>query len=134
MTEKIIMDATDAVLGRLASHAAKQALLGKEIIITNCNDIIISGRKTSTIKEYEQSRARHSSSLKGPHFPKIPEKLVKRTIRGMLSYRQKRGSDALKRILCYNTVPPEYENSKKISLKNDPKLKSITLKKLSEKI
>ena len=36
MTEKLIIDANNAVMGRLASYVAKQAMLGKEIVIVNC--------------------------------------------------------------------------------------------------
>ena len=33
MNEQIVLDAKNTVLGRLASYAAKQALLGKKIIV-----------------------------------------------------------------------------------------------------
>jgi len=131
---KITIDATSGTLGRIASFAAKQALLGKDITIVNCNSALISGRKTSTIREYKQSRARRSSSLKGPHFPSIPEKLMRRTIRGMLPRQYARGTEALKKIRCYNTVPAEFEKVEKLSLKRDLKVKSISLKELHEKL
>jgi large subunit ribosomal protein L13 len=134
MTDKLIIDATNTQLGRLASHTAKQALLGKSLIIVNCNDAIISGRKSTIIDEYKQTRSRSSSSLKGPHFPKSPERIVKRTIRGMLSYKQTRGSQALKRILCYNTTPKEYEGSQTTNLKFPIATKTIKLKELSNVI
>ncbi len=40
-----IIDGKDAVLGRLASYAAKEALKGEEVIIVNCKEVIITGNK-----------------------------------------------------------------------------------------
>lgn len=85
---KIVIDATKATLGRLASYAAKQALLGKEVIIVNCNNAVITGDRRMIINEYKIQRQRGSSTLEGPYFPNIPEKLLKRTIRGMLRYKR----------------------------------------------
>ena len=132
--EKIIIDATNSPLGRLASFSAKQALLGRPIVIVNCNSAIISGRKSSIIGEYKIARARGGAILKGPNFPKNPERIIKRTIRGMLPYKKGRGRDALKKIICHNDTPKEYENMEKISLQEIFKIKTMTLKELSEKI
>jgi len=134
MENKIIIDAANTILGRLASYAAKQALFGKSIIIVNCNLAILSGSKSMVINQYKEERAKGSTSLKGPHFPKDPERLVKRTIRGMLSYKQERGRSAFKRIMCYNDVPAEYADSQKIALAKTLKFKTITLKELSQRI
>ena len=89
----IVIDGKNAILGRLASYVVKQALLGKEIAIVNCNEVVISGKPKSVIKEYQEKRQRGGSSLKGPFFPKSPERIVKRTVRGMLSYKQGRGRE-----------------------------------------
>ena len=42
-----IIDGTDATLGRLASYAAKQALQGEEIVVLNCEKVIITGKRKS---------------------------------------------------------------------------------------
>ena len=128
--EKIIIDAEDAPLGRVASYAAKQSLLGRSIIILNCNKAVVSGRRATTLSEYKQARARRSSSLKGPNFPRSPERIMKRTVRGMLSYTKRRGNAALKRIICHNESPAEYDESKKIKFPKILKAK-ITLRELS---
>ena len=39
----IVIDATDLLLGRFAGYAAKQALLGKEIRVINCEKAVVSG-------------------------------------------------------------------------------------------
>jgi len=132
--KEIIIDASNGILGRIASYAAKQAMLGKNVIIVNCNNALLTGRKRMVIEEYGIARRRGGTSLNGPHFPKHPERLFKRTVRGMLSYTQQRGLDALKRITCYNSVPKEYESTDKISLSRQTKSKTITLSELSKEI
>ncbi|MBU0761328.1 MAG: 50S ribosomal protein L13 [Nanoarchaeota archaeon] len=134
MTTKIIIDAAEGALGRIAGFAAKQSLLGKEVVIVNCNDAMITGSPRTTIAKYAQKRARGGSAQKGPYFPKSPERIMKRTVRGMLSYKQTRGRQALKRIICYNQTPSEFEDAEKISMKREIKVKAIKLKKLSEEL
>ena len=134
MIGKIVIDAANAPLGRVASFAAKKALLGNSVFIVNCNESIISGRKRSIIDEYKIARTRGGSSLRGPNFPRIPERIMKRTVRGMLDYTQGRGREAFKRILCYNGVPAEHVNAKKINLQKEFKDKTLTLKNLSNEI
>ena len=138
MTEEklheIVIDAKNAVLGRLASFAAKQALMRKKVIILNCAEAIVTGRRGSVIKEYRDIRKKGGSSLMGPFFPKNPERIVKRTIRGMLSYKQGRGEAALERIICYNHVPEKYQNAKKILAGKEKKTNTTKLGDLSREI
>lgn len=128
---EIVLDGKNIILGRLCSYAAKQALLGKNIVIVNCNDVILSGNKENIVGEYSRIRKLDTLNLRGPILPKVAEKIVKRTIRGMLSYKQARGYEAWKRVMCYNTVPAEYESSKKIVLKEfsseNKNVKTLTL-------
>ena len=132
--EKVVIDAGEGILGRIASYAAKQALLGKSVIIINCHNALITGRRRTSIREYGEIRRRGGASLKGPFFPKHSERLMKRTVRGMLNYQQARGLEAFKRILCYPNVPEEYKNSKKIIFKTDTKAKTMSLQDLSKEI
>jgi len=130
----IVIDANEGALGRVASLAAKKALLGYEVKVINCDKAIIIGRRRNIIEEYIIKRVRGGSSQKGPHFQKSPERLMKRTIRGMLSYKKGRGGDAFKRIMCYVGVPREFEKNKKIEAKKENPDKSITLNSLSKEI
>ena len=134
MAEKLIIDGKNAILGRLASYSAKQALLGKEVIILNCENVVVSGRARMIIDEYNDIRKKGGASLRGPFFPKHSEKIVKRTIRGMLSYKQGRGRDALKRIICYKDAPEAYKNAKKVIAGKEKNVKTTTLKELEGEI
>src|SRR3989344_6198463 len=110
-----IIDGSGMVLGRLASHTAKEALKGEEIAIVNCSEVIITGNIKKIEEEFLEKRSRIGSSLKGPKHSRKTEKIVKRVIRGMLpNYRQGRGRDAWKRIKCYIGIPNEFKDKKMI--------------------
>lgn len=130
----LVIDAKNATLGRLASYCAKQALLGKKVAIVNCNEAVIVGNPRSIIKDYSARRKLGGTSLSGPFHPKHPSRIVKRTIRGMLSHRQMRGNDALKRVMCYDEVPEEYKDAKKIIAGKEKKAKTITLQDLGREM
>lgn len=111
-----IIDGKNAVLGRLASYAAKEALKGEDIAIVNCEQIIITGNKQDIKEGLEEKRKRVGSTQKGPKVSRTSEKIVKRVIRGMLpNYRVGRGRIAFKRIRCYEGVPKDIGEQKKIS-------------------
>ncbi len=111
-----IIDGKNAILGRLASYSAKEALKGEDIIIVNCEQAIITGSRKNIQSEFEATRNRVGSTQNGPKISRSSEKIVKKTIRGMLpNYRTGRGRVAFKRIKCYVGVPKEFEASKKIA-------------------
>jgi large subunit ribosomal protein L13 len=127
---EIIIDGKHAIMGRLASYSAKQALFGKKVVILNAGEVIILGSKKDIVAKYIQRIKKGGSSMKGPKIVRTPEKILKRTIRGMLPHKQGRGREALKRVRCYNKVPKEYENTKKIIGGKEKHSKFITLNEL----
>ena len=131
---EIIIDADKTILGRLARYAAKQALLGKKVIVVNCGEATLSGGRRMIINEYAIFRKKGGSIQKGPFLHRSPEKITKRTIRGMLPHLQQRGIDALKRVKCYNGLPEEYKNAKKTNLAEPKMSKTIKLVELSREL
>lgn len=126
-----IIDGENAVMGRLASFAAKESLKGEEIVIVNCNKVLISGSRKRVESDFQIKRGRYGSSQKGPRISKSNEQIVKRTIRGMLpNFREGRGKELIKKIKCYNKVPKEYENSEKVKLEQKKLKKSIKLEEM----
>ena len=93
-----VIDATDVVLGRLASHAA--ALLrgkhkttfaphmdmGDHVIIINADKVVLTGNKASKKKYYDHSG--YPGGLRTTSYTEMiegkPERVVERAIRGML--------------------------------------------------
>lgn len=131
---KKIIDGKNAVMGRLASYAAKEALKGDDIVILNCAQIIISGNRKSIEKDYFEARGRVGSGQTGPKHSKLIDRIVKRTIRGMLpDHRKGRGKIAYKKIRCYVGVPKEFEDAKKIIISKEKKSKFIFVKDISNK-
>lgn len=112
----MIIDGTNLILGRLASIVAKKALLGDDIIIVNCDKVVITGTKDNVFEEYKEKTDR-GNPFKGPFFPKIPDRIVRRTIRSMLPYRKPRGREAYKRVMCYLGIPKKYEKEKLETIK-----------------
>jgi len=106
-----VINGDGLILGRLASIAARRALAGEEIAIVNAEKVIISGSRARVLGNYYHKRERGSTDW-GPYFPRRPDHIVKRTIRGMLPYKRPRGVDAFKRIKCYVGVPAEFANAK----------------------
>jgi len=128
-----IIDGKNAVLGRLASYVAKEALKGEEIVILNCEEVIITGNKKNIKENFEIKRSRFGHSQKGPKHHKTSEKIVKRTIRGMLpDHRKGRGKEVFRRIKCYKNVPKEFQESKKIIAGKEKRNKFSRIKEFTK--
>ena len=116
MTE-VIIDATDSIAGRLASHVAKQALLGNTVSVLNSEKAVITGNKKVTIERYRYRRSETGRPQKGPFIFRQPDRFLKRIIRGMLPYKREKGATAFKKIKCYRGVPSEFKDKKVQSIK-----------------
>ena len=104
-----VIDAENLLLGRLSSIVATRALAGEEIAIINAEKAIVSGNRAMVLNEYYTKRVRGSVEG-GPFYPRRPEHLVKRTIRGMLPYKTRPGAAAFRRIKAYVGVPYELKD------------------------
>jgi len=128
-----IIDGTNATLGRLASYVAKESLKGEEFAVVNCEKIIITGNKKSIKREFQERRSRVGSSQKGPKISQLADRIVKRTIRGMLpDYRNGRGREAWKRIKCYVGIPKELEKEKMVKAGKEKISKFIEVKEIAK--
>lgn len=116
----IVYDAKDKVLGRLASTVAKELLNGKNVAVINAEKAYISGDKEMVAKRYkvrlglqEKENPEHS-----PHWPRRPDMLVRRIIRGMLPYHKKpSGKAAFRRLRVFIGTPKELNGHKPIEIK-----------------
>jgi len=134
----IIIDASGLIAGRLATYAAKQALLGNQIRIINSEKAIISGRRENTFDDYLTRRAM-GTHAKGPFIHRGPERILRRVVRGMLPYKKPRGKEAFGRVLCYVGVPEEFKDKKPVLIKGAnmsklPKLKYVDLRSVSKRL
>jgi len=130
-----IIDANGATLGRLSTYTAKRLLGGEEIAIINSEKAIISGKK-STIKEKYKAKREVGTYRKGPFFPRTADRIVKRTIRGMIPYQKPHGRTAYKNLKCYIGIPKEFEGKKTERIEQAEKqpIDFITIEELSKSL
>ena len=127
----MIIDATNLILGRFVTVAAKKALNGEEVHIINCTEAVISGKKAFVMGKFK--RFMHMGTpTTGPFIHRSSYRIVKRCVRGMVPYKQPRGMAAYKRIKCYNHVPDELKDKKAETIKdaNVDKLPNLNFVKI----
>jgi large subunit ribosomal protein L13 len=103
-----IIDAEGAILGRMSTNVAKRLLNGEQIAIVNSEKAIITGKKSAIKQRYTKKRE-VGTYRKGPFFPRMPDRLVKRSIRGMIPYQTSHGRTAYRNLKCYIGVPKEFQ-------------------------
>jgi len=133
----IIIDAKGLILGRMASIIAKRLLQGESIIVVNAEKAAISGKRLQIVKE-AKTFLEVGHPRKGPFHQRRPDRIVRRTIRGMLPRKKPKGMQAFKRLKVYLGAPMEF-NGKEIQTILDAsaeKLKSpyITVGELAKEI
>lgn len=107
----MIIDATNTVLGRIATRAAKSALEGEEVSIINCEKSYIVGNKKDILKKYKHRMSLGSRPNKGPFTPKRPDRFLRKAVKGMLPHNN-RGKRALSNVKCYIGMPEELKDKK----------------------
>jgi len=127
----MIIDGKNAVLGRLAAQVAKRLLKGEEVIIVNADKTIITGNPDTILAEYTTRRQRGSTEF-GPYYPKTPDAIVRRTVRGMLPYKTGRGREAFKKLRVHIDIPAELKIQEIVSAPaRNVKSDFMTLEKVS---
>ncbi|MFB6142526.1 MAG: 50S ribosomal protein L13 [Halorientalis sp.] len=101
----VVIDARDCVLGRVASDVAERALDGERVAVVNAEEAVITGRKEDVFATYKKRT--EIGSDRGPTYPKRPDRIFKRSIRGMVPHKQARGREALERVRVYVGNPLE---------------------------
>jgi large subunit ribosomal protein L13 len=126
------VDGKGLILGRLASHVAKLLLKGEKIQIINSEKVVVAATKSKS--ERTDKLRDMGTPFKGPFYPKSPERIVKRAIRGMLPYKQARGREAFGRVRCYMGQPEELEVKEMISIPKSSKDKYRSIKAMEIKL
>ena len=89
-----VFNADGLIMGRLASIVAELLIKAAredrddKVIIINSEKAIVSGRPRSVLNTY-QAKYKLNHPRKGPFFPRMPDMIMKRTVRGMLPYQRK---------------------------------------------
>jgi large subunit ribosomal protein L13 len=118
-----VIDATDTIMGRLASFTAKELLKGEKVVVINAEKCIISGSRDSIFEKYSH-RVERSSVINplrfGPKYPRRPDGILRRAVRGMLPWRRTSGRRAFKNLRVYIGEPEEHKG-KNIEIISVPK-------------
>ena len=101
---KVLINADGLILGRMASQVAKRLLNGEELIIVNAEKTILSGKKKSKVAEAKQF-LEVGAPMRGPFHYRRPDKIVRKTVRGMLPYEQPKGKNAYARLKVFMGIP-----------------------------
>jgi large subunit ribosomal protein L13 len=132
----MIIDATDMILGRMAAKAAKAALNGEDVAIVNCEKAVVVGSKDN-VQAFYTRKYTMGVSGKGPYVSRGADRLVRRTIRGMIPYKHERGKVAFSKVMCYLGVPSEFKGKKmetfdQYNVNNTDNIKFLTMGEISK--
>lgn len=111
----VIVDATNLVVGRMASNVAKLLLEGRRVVVVNAEKALISGSRTNIVSK-QTGRLEIGSIVNpkyNPHRFKEPHRMLTRIIRGMLPRKKPKGADAFKRLRVYVGTPVTYRSDEK---------------------
>ena len=130
----LVVDARDCILGRVASEVAQRALAGERIAVVNAEHAVITGNAESTMATYRKRAEIGSDS--GPYYPKRPDGIFKRAIRGMIPYKKQHGREAFENVRVYvgNPYDEDGEVLDGTSLDRLSNIKFISLGEISEKL
>lgn len=127
----MVINAEKLILGRLASHTAKLLLNGEEVIIVNAEKVVITGTKKRIFADYKQKRD-VGGVRKGPFYPRTPDRILRRTVRGMIPYKKPSGKKAYSRLKVYIGVPKELKKENFKTVKGASAVDKIKYVELGE--
>merc|ERR1712000_404102 len=86
------------------------------VVVVRCEGINMSGNFYRNKLKYLDFLRKRCNVLpsRGPFHFRAPGKIFWMTVRGMTPHKTERGKDALKRLQCFEGVPPPYGKKKKL--------------------
>ncbi|WP_159901310.1 50S ribosomal protein L13 [Salinirussus salinus] len=103
----LVVDARDCILGRVASQVAERALDGERVAVVNAERAVITGSEDQLVEKYQGRR--EVGSDRGPAYPRRPDRIFKRSVRGMVPHKRPRGREAIENVRVYVGNPYEDE-------------------------
>jgi len=132
-----LVNADGLILGRMASKVAKRLLNGEKVIIVNAEKAVLSGKKKSKVAEAKEF-LEVGAPRRGPFHYRRPDRIMRKTVRGMLPFKQPKGKNAYKKLKVFIGVPEDLKGQQMITLKEAQaaKLKGpyFTLAELAKEI
>jgi large subunit ribosomal protein L13 len=107
----LVINADRLILGRMATTVAKRLLQGEEIAVVNAEKAVISGRKGNKVTEAKEFLGVGGVN-RGPYHYRRPDRIVRKTIKGMLPFKQPKGKEAYRRLKVFIGVPEDLKSVK----------------------
>jgi len=123
-----VVDARDCILGRVASQVAERAIDGERIAVVNAERAVVTGSQENVVGTFQERR--RVGSDRGPAYPKRPDGIFKRSIRGMVPHKRDRGREALGNVRVYVGNP--YDSAEVLPDTSLDRLSNITFVSLGE--
>jgi len=130
----VVVDARDCILGRVASQVAERSLDGDSIAVVNAEQAVITGGEDDIMSTFRKRAEIGSDS--GPPTVKRPDRIFKRSIRGMLPHKKDRGREAFSNVRVYvgNPFDEDGEVLEGTSLDRLSNIKFLQLSEVSEQL
>jgi len=130
----LAVDAADCILGRVASEVAERALDGERVAVVNAEDAVITGGEQDIMEKYRKRD--DVGSDRGPAYPRRPDMMFKRSIRGMVPHKRPRGREAIENVRVYvgNPHDRDAERLEGTTLDRLSTIRFVQLGEISEKL
>ncbi|MFC7018967.1 MULTISPECIES: 50S ribosomal protein L13 [Haloarcula] len=128
----VVVDARDCIMGRVASQVAETALDGQTVAVVNAERAVVTGSENQIKAKYKK---RVDVGDDNAYFyPKRPDGILKRSIRGMLPHKKARGREAFENVRVYVGNPYDEDGDvlEGTSLDRLSNIKFVTLAEISE--
>ena len=121
-----VIDGKNAVLGRLGTVVAQKIMAGEDVVVLNCESIIVTGEKEMVFADYKARFDRgECKSRKGPFYPRRADLLFQRSVRGMIPWTTTSGRNAFRRLHAYVGTPKQFTEGFDITVEEQA-MKKIT--------
>jgi len=130
----VVVDGQGAILGRVASQVAERVLAGERVAVVNAEHLVVTGSERDVVGKFKKRT--DLGSDRGPYYPKRPDRIAKRAIRGMIPYKRQRGREAFERVRVYvgNPYDEDGEHLPDTSLDRLSNIRFVELGEVSEKL
>jgi large subunit ribosomal protein L13 len=89
-------------------------LNGEEVIILNAEKAVFSGKRKSKVAEAHLF-LEVGAPERGPFHYRRPDRFLRKTVRGMLPFKQPKGKNAFKRLKVFMGIPLELKDKEMIT-------------------
>ena len=125
--KETVIDGKGHIMGRLASHVAKQLLSGHRIIVVRCERLMMSGSYQKNKLKFREYM--HKTMLTNPkrshrHY-RSPSRIFFKAVRGMLPRKTDRAEQAMGRLKVFEGIPNPYDKKKRMVVTDALKLLKV---------